>query len=78
MKMRSLILPVALIVAACSETPIDEQGDAAIAELEKEIEEEAQTLEEAADEAYLALEADIDSELAADGIGVPAEVAGEQ
>ncbi|MEO9634975.1 MAG: hypothetical protein ABJF89_14525 [Parasphingorhabdus sp.] len=76
--MRKCILPVVLIATACSETPIDEQGDAAIAALEKQIEEEAQTLEEAAEEAYLVLEEDIDAELAADGLGAPAEVVGEQ
>lgn len=72
MRLGPLIALTALILAACSETPVEEKGDAAIAEMEAEIEQDAQTLEEAADEAVKALAEDIDAELAADGIGDPA------
>lgn len=72
MRIPLLLMPVALALAACSETPVEEQGDEAIAETEKQIQEEAQSLEEAADEAVKLLEQDIDAQLAADGIGAPA------
>ncbi|MEO9600942.1 hypothetical protein [Parasphingorhabdus sp.] len=71
MKNRDLILPTALLLAACSETPIDEQGAAAIAELEQQIQEDAQSLEEAAAEAVRTLEEEIDAEMAEDGITAP-------
>ncbi len=72
MRILPLLMPVALALAACSETPVEEQGEEAIAEMEKQIQEEAQSLEEAADEAVKALKEDIDAQLAADGIGAPA------
>jgi len=72
MRVPALILPAALILAACSETPVEEKGDEAIAEHEIQIEQDAQSLEEAADKAVKALEADIDAELASDGIADPA------
>lgn len=62
----------ALLLAACSETPMEEKGDAAIAEMEAEIEEDARSLEEAADEAAKVMAEEIDAELAADGITAPA------
>lgn len=71
MKIRNILVPALLILAACSETPIEEQGEEAIAEQEIQIQEDAQSLEKAADEAVRALEKDIDAELAADGIGGP-------
>ena len=61
-----------LLLAACSETPVEEKGDEAIAEMEVQIQEDAQSLEEAADKAVKALSEDIDAELAADGIAAPA------
>lgn len=72
MRVHSLILAAALILAACSESPVEEKGSEAIAEHEIQIEQEAQSLEEAADKAAKALEEDIDAELAADGIAEPA------
>lgn len=60
-----------LMLGACSESPIEDQGEEAIAELEREIEEDAQSLEEAADEAVKALAEDIDSQLVADGVSAP-------
>jgi len=72
MRILPLLMPAALALAACSETPVEEQGEVAIAEMEKQIQEDAQSLEEAADEAVKALEEDIDAQLAADGIGAPA------
>jgi hypothetical protein len=72
MRVPTLILPAALILAACSETPVEEKGDEAIAEHEIQIEQDAQSLEEAADKAVKALEEDIDAELASDGIAEPA------
>ncbi|MEJ6595462.1 hypothetical protein [Parasphingorhabdus sp.] len=72
MRVRNLILPAALILAACSETPVEDKGNEAIAEMENQIEQESQSLEEAADKAVKALEEDIDAELATDGIADPA------
>ena len=72
MKIRHILVPALLMLAACSETPIEEQGEEAIAEQEIQIQEDAQSLEEAADAAVKALEEDIDAELAADGIRDPA------
>ncbi|AMO71828.1 hypothetical protein [Sphingorhabdus sp. M41] len=72
MRLVPLLALTGMILAACSETPVEEKGDAAIAEMEAEIEQDAQTLEEAADEAVKALAEDIDAELAAEGIGDPA------
>jgi len=72
MRILPLLMPVTLALAACSETPVEEQGDEAIAERETQIQEEAQSLEEAADDAVKALEEDIDAQMAADGIGAPA------
>lgn len=60
-----------LLLAACSEPPIEEQGEEAIAEMEKEIEADARSLEEAADEAVKLLEAEIEDELKNEGVGVP-------
>ena len=71
MKHLNFIAPVALLLGACSETPIEEQGEEAIAEMEEQIAEDAQSLEEAADEAVRALEEDIDDQLTDEGIGVP-------
>jgi len=72
MKILRILVPVALMLAGCSETPVEEKGDEAIAEHEQQIKEDAQSLEQAADEAVKAMEEDIDAELAADGIGDPA------
>ena len=72
MKIRHILMPALLMLTACSETPIEEQGEEAIAEQEIQIQEDAQSLEEAADAAVKALEEDIDAELAADGIRDPA------
>lgn len=71
MTFRHLLVPLVVLVAACSETPVEEQGEEAVAEREMQIEEDALSLEEAADEAVKALEADIDSQLAAEGIRAP-------
>ena len=72
MIIRNILVPALVMLAACSETPIEEQGEEAIAEQEIQIQEDAQSLEEAADAAVKALEEDIDAELAADGIRDPA------
>ena len=61
----------AVLLTACSETPIEERDEDAIADMEQQIEEDARSLEEAADQAVKALEEDIDAELADDGIGGP-------
>lgn len=71
MKIGYALAPALLMLAACSETPVEEQGEEAMAEQEKQIEEDARSLEEAADEAVRALEREIDVELADDGIGGP-------
>lgn len=72
MKLHRLLAPAVLLLASCSETPVEEKGDEAIAEHEQQIQEDAQSLEQAADEAVKVLESDIDAELAADGVGDPA------
>lgn len=68
--MQKLLPAIALIlgITACSETPIEEQGPEAIAEMEKQIESDALSLEQAADEAVKILEEDIADDLAAEGI----------
>jgi len=78
MKFRCLLMPAVLLFASCSETPVEEKGDAAIAEHEIEIEQDALSLEQAADEAVKVMEEDIDAKLAADGIGDPADEAAEK
>lgn len=57
-----------IAISACSETPIEEQGPEAIAEMEKQIESDALSLEQAADEAVKILEEDIAEDLASEGI----------
>ncbi|WP_417622296.1 hypothetical protein [Parasphingorhabdus sp.] len=71
MKSLGLLVPAILLLIACSETPVEERGDEAIAEMEKQIEAEARSLEQAADEAVKAMSEDIDAELAAEGVGAP-------
>lgn len=69
MRTGNILVPIVMILAACSQTPVEEQGDEAIAEHEIQIQEDAKSLEEAADAAVRALEEDIEAELAADGFG---------
>ncbi|MEM8918877.1 MAG: hypothetical protein AAGE37_08465 [Pseudomonadota bacterium] len=71
-------LGIAALLASCSETPIEEQGEEAIAEMERQIEEDARSLEQAAAEALQALEEDIAEELEVDGIGAPDEAPTEE
>ena len=66
--MRFLLVSAALILSACSETPIEEQNETEMAETEKEIAAEAKSIEEAADEAVKVLEEEIEAELQDDGI----------
>ena len=72
MKTANALIPALLMLAACSETPVEERGEAAIAEMEQKIEDDAQSLEEAADEAAEVLAKEIDAQLATEGIGAPA------
>lgn len=58
----SLLVPLTL-VAACSETNLDDLDAEEIAETEKQVEAEAKSLEEAADEAVKILESEIQAEL---------------
>lgn len=69
MKTANALIPALLMLAACSETPVEERGEAAIAEMEQKIEDDAQSLEEAGDEAAEVLAKEIDAQLATDGIG---------
>lgn len=71
MRFDHLLMPAMMLLASCSETPVEDKGDAAIAEHEIQIEEDAQSLEQAADQAVKAMEEDIDADLAADGIADP-------
>ncbi|NRD88670.1 hypothetical protein C8024_03080 [Sphingopyxis sp. BSNA05] len=75
MSARTLLGLSALLIAACSETPVEEKGDEAIAEMEAEIEEDARSLEKAADEAAKVMAEDIDAEMAAEGISATAQEA---
>ncbi len=72
MRIYSLVTASALLLSACSETPVEEKDDEAVAEMEKQIEQDAQSLEEAADAAVKAMAQDIDADLASDGIPGPA------
>ena len=45
MKIRHILVPALLMLAACSETPIEEQGEEAIAEQEIQIQEEEQFIQ---------------------------------
>lgn len=67
MKIGYALTTAVLMLAACSETPVEEQGEEAIAEQETEIKEAARSLEEAADEAVKALEEEIDAEMTTEG-----------
>ena len=71
MSLLRVLIPVALVLGGCSETPVEEKGDEAIAAHEQQIQEDAKSLEQAADEAVKAMEEDIDAQLAADGIADP-------
>ncbi len=70
---RVLILSIAIALAACSETKVEQQDATTIAELEKVIEAEAKSLEEAAEEAVKILDSEIESELEAEGVMAPDE-----
>ena len=72
MTLLRILVPVALTLSGCSETPVEEKGDEAIAAHEQQIHEDARSLEQAADEAVKAMEEDIDAQLAADGVAGPA------
>ena len=61
-----VLLPISLV--ACSETEVDQEDEAAVAKVVKEIEQEAKSLEEAADEAVNILDAEIQAELESEGI----------
>lgn len=56
------------LMTACSETNLDDLDKGELEEIEKQVEEDAQTLEAAAAEAVQVLEEDVRSELAEDGI----------
>lgn len=59
------------ILAACSEVPLEDQSEEAAAEIEKQIEGDAKSLEEAAAESVKVLESEIEEELQADGFQRP-------
>lgn len=63
MKAALAVLLCALSVSACSETPLEERDEAEFIEIEKQIEADALSLEQAADEAVKILEADLASDL---------------
>lgn len=72
MKIARFIVPVIVVaLAACSETPVEEQSEEVRAEMEKQIQTDANSLEEAAAEAVTVLEQEIDAELANDGVSAP-------
>ncbi len=59
------------LFAACSEAPLEDQGEEAAAQIEKQIEGDAQSLEEAADEAVRVLKSEIEEDLEDDGFANP-------
>lgn len=70
--MRRLSLFASLsILAACSEAPLDDQNEETAVQIEKQIEGDAKSLEEAADAAVKVLESEIDENLEADGFVRP-------
>ena len=75
MKPLSLFILTFALVAGCSETNLDDLGDSELDEIENQIEEDAKSLTEAADEAVKLLEEEVQSELDADGIGAIADTA---
>ncbi|MEP2989003.1 MAG: hypothetical protein ABJN65_03880 [Parasphingorhabdus sp.] len=62
-----LILPL-FLTAACSETNLDDLDQGELDEIEKQVTEDAQSLEEAADEAVKVLEQEVRTELDDDGV----------
>lgn len=62
-----------IIIAACSETPLEEQGGGTEVAIEKQIEGDAKSLEAAADEAVNVLQSKLEEELEADGVPKPGE-----
>ncbi|WP_108809970.1 hypothetical protein [Sphingorhabdus sp. Alg231-15] len=62
-----LLVSVFAILTACSEVPVEEQGEEAVLEMENQIEGDAKSLEEAADEAVKVLQSEIEQDLSADG-----------
>ncbi len=67
MRKLPLLASVLFILTACSEGPVEEQGEEALLEIENQIEGDAKSLEEAADEAVKVLQSEIEQDLAADG-----------
>ncbi len=67
-----LLAPLSL-ATGCSETNMDDLNEDELTEIEAEVEVNAKTLEEAADEAVKVLEQDIETELDEDNFGVPTE-----
>lgn len=63
MRASLVLLLCAFGLSACSETPLEERDEAEIADTEKQIETDALSLEQAADEAVKILEADLAAEL---------------
>ncbi len=61
------ILPL-FLATGCSETNLDDLDQGGLDEIEKQVEEDAQSLEEAADEAVKVLEQEVSAELDDDGV----------
>lgn len=68
---KPLLLASLSLLTACSEAPLEDQGEEAAIQIEKQIEGDAKSLEEAADEAVKVLESDIEEDLTADGFARP-------
>lgn len=66
------ILPFFFLVG-CSETNLDDLDEGELDEIESQVEKDATSLTEAADEAVKLLEEEIQSELDSDGIGTIAD-----
>ncbi len=60
-----------IALSACSDAPMEDQGEEEVTAIEKQIEGDAKSLEAAADEAVKELKSEIETDLTADGITTP-------
>jgi len=70
-----VLLSAGALLVSCSETPLEEQSDVERSETDKQVEADAQSLEEAADKAVKVLEKEIEAELAEEGMAETSQLA---
>lgn len=68
MRATGLLALSVLVLSACSDAPLEDQGEEEVAAIEKQIEGDAKSLEAAADEAVRELKSEIETDLSADGV----------